>query len=41
MTPVPNKHGLAAGAVAPGAEWAIDEGWDSDTSVVHAVWRTL
>ena len=39
--PVPRKHGLAAGAVAPSADWTIDQGWDNYTPGEHAVWQTL
>jgi phenylalanine-4-hydroxylase len=41
MTPVPHKHGLAAGAAAPRADWTIDQAWDRYTPEEHAVWRTL
>jgi phenylalanine-4-hydroxylase len=41
MTPGPDKHGLAAGVVAPSADWTVDQGWDHYTPEQHAVWRTL
>jgi phenylalanine-4-hydroxylase len=40
-TTVPGKHGLAAAAVAPSADWTIEQGWDRYTPEQHAVWRTL
>jgi phenylalanine-4-hydroxylase len=39
--PAPNKHGLAAAAAAPSADWTIDQGWERYTREEHAVWRTL
>jgi phenylalanine-4-hydroxylase len=43
MTPraAPGKHGLAAGAMAPSADWTIDQGWEHYTPAQHAVWQTL
>lgn len=43
MTPelAPGKHGLAAGAAAPSADWTIDQGWESYSREQHAVWHTL
>lgn len=43
MTPkrASSKHGLAAGAAAPRADWSIDQGWECYTPGEHAVWRTL
>lgn len=37
----PGKHGLAAGNMAPSADWTIDQGWDAYTPEQHAVWRML
>jgi phenylalanine-4-hydroxylase len=41
MTNEPAKHGLAADAAAPSADWTIDQGWEHYTPAQHAVWRTL
>ncbi len=43
MTPkrASSKHGLAADATAPRADWSIDQGWERYTPGEHAVWRTL
>ena len=35
------KHGLAAGAQPPSADWTIDQGWDRYTPAEHATWKTL
>lgn len=36
-----SKHGLAAGAEPPSADWTMAQGWDLYTPEQHAVWRTL
>jgi phenylalanine-4-hydroxylase len=40
-TPATPRHGLAAGATAPRADWTIDQGWDHYTAAEHATWQTL
>ncbi|PJX22378.1 phenylalanine 4-monooxygenase [Advenella sp. S44] len=36
-----DKHGAAAGATAPSADWTIDQNWEAYTPEEHAVWKTL
>ena len=35
------KHGTAAGAQMPNADWTIDQGWEHYSAAEHAVWQTL
>lgn len=35
------KHGLAAGAEPPSADWTVDQGWERYTGAEHATWKTL
>jgi phenylalanine-4-hydroxylase len=35
------KHGAAASAKAPSADWTIDQGWAGYSAQERAVWRTL
>jgi phenylalanine-4-hydroxylase len=39
--PATAKHGLAAGAAPPRADWTIDQGWDRYPAADHATWQTL
>jgi phenylalanine-4-hydroxylase len=34
-------HGAAAGAVAPSADWTIDQGWERYSAAEHALWKRL